>query len=70
MSILKALGKGIIVMAFASMIGGSPASAGTFVYVSNAEDGDISVYTLQPDGALTQGARVPAAKVVMSNVYT
>ena len=65
MSILKALGKGIAVMAFASMIGGSPASAGTFVYVSNAEDGDISVYTLQPDGALTQGARVPAAKVVM-----
>jgi len=65
MSILKALGKGIIVMAFASMIGGAPASAGTFVYVSNAEDADISVYTLQPDGALTQGARVPAAKVVM-----
>ena len=27
--------------------------AATFVYVSNAEDGDISVYTLQPDGALT-----------------
>jgi 6-phosphogluconolactonase len=65
MSMLKALGKGIAVMAFASMIGGSPASAGTFVYVSNAEDGDISVFTLQPDGALTQGARVPAAKVVM-----
>ena len=65
MSTLKALGKGIAVMAFASMIGGSPAAAGTFVYVSNAEDGDISVYTLQPDGTLTQGTRVPVAKVVM-----
>jgi 6-phosphogluconolactonase len=65
MSMLKALSKGIAAMALASMIGGSPASAGTFVYVSNAEDGDISVYTLQPDGALAPGARVPAAKVVM-----
>jgi 6-phosphogluconolactonase len=65
MSMLEALGKGIAVMAFASMIGGSPATAGTFVYVSNAEDGDISVYTLQSDGLLTLGTRVPAAKVVM-----
>ena len=46
MSMLKALGKGIAVIAFASMIGGSPAAAGTFVHVSNAEDGDISIYTL------------------------
>jgi 6-phosphogluconolactonase len=52
-------------MAFASMIGGSPAAAGTFVYVSNAEDGNISAYTLPPDGALTPGARVPAAKLIM-----
>ena len=65
MNMLKGLSKGIAVTAFASMIGGAPASAGTFVYVSNAEDGDISVYGLQPDGALTQGARVPAAKIVM-----
>jgi len=42
-----------------------PAFAGTFVYVSNADDGDIGVYTLQPDGQLVAGARVPAAKVVM-----
>jgi len=41
------------------------ASAGTFVYVSNADDGDIGVYTLQPDGRLSGAARVPAAKVVM-----
>ncbi|MGE5095693.1 MAG: lactonase family protein [Betaproteobacteria bacterium] len=39
--------------------------AGTFVYVSNADDGDIGVYTLQSAGTLQPGARVPAAKVVM-----
>src|SRR5512140_2781365 len=39
--------------------------AGTFVYVSNADDGDIGVYTLKADGTLQPGARVPAAKVVM-----
>jgi 6-phosphogluconolactonase len=41
------------------------AMAGTYVYVSNAEDGDIGVYTLQADGKLQAGPRVPAAKVVM-----
>ncbi len=65
MNILKGLSKGIAVTAFVSMVGGTPALAGTFVYVSNAEDGDISVYSLQPDGALTQGGRAPAAKIVM-----
>jgi 6-phosphogluconolactonase len=42
-----------------------PALAGTFVYVSNAEDGNIGMYTLQADGSLQPGARVEAAKVVM-----
>jgi hypothetical protein len=42
-----------------------PALAATFVYVSNADDGDIGVYTLQADGPLQAGPRVPAAKVVM-----
>ena len=41
------------------------AMAGTYVYVSNADDGDIGVYALQPDGKLVPGARVAAAKVVM-----
>ena len=41
MNILKGLSKGIAVTAFVSMVGGTPVSAGTFVYVSNAEDGDI-----------------------------
>jgi 6-phosphogluconolactonase len=43
----------------------APALGATFVYVSNADDGDIRVYTLQPDGSLKAGPRVPAAKVVM-----
>jgi 6-phosphogluconolactonase len=42
-----------------------PAFAATFVYVSNADDGDIGIYTLQADGSLQAGPRVPAAKVVM-----
>jgi len=50
-----------VALAFAAL----PASGGTFVYVSNADDGDIGVYTLQADGQLAVGARVPAAKVVM-----
>jgi 6-phosphogluconolactonase len=44
---------------------GVPAVAGTFVYVSNAEDGEIGMYALQADGSLQPGPRVPAAKIVM-----
>jgi len=44
--------------------GGMPAPAGTFVYVSNAADGDIATYRMQPGGALQPGARVRAADVV------
>ena len=65
MNILKGLCWGIAMTALGSVVGGSPAVAATYVYVSNAEDGDISVYTLQPDGALTAAPRVPAAKIVM-----
>ena len=43
----------------------SHAFAATYVYVSNAEDGDIGVYTLQADGSLKAGERVKAEKVVM-----
>src|SRR5215510_4746219 len=49
----------------ARISGAGVASAATFVYVSNAEDGDIGVYAMQADGALSAAARVPAAKVVM-----
>jgi len=43
----------------------APALAGTFVYVSNAEDGDIGMYTLQADGSLQPGQRFKAEKLVM-----
>jgi 6-phosphogluconolactonase len=41
------------------------AQAATFVYVSNAEDGNIGLYTLGPDGTLQPGERFDAAKLVM-----
>lgn len=40
------------------------APAGMFVYVSNAADGDIGSYRLQPDGTLQPLARVKAADAV------
>jgi 6-phosphogluconolactonase len=44
----------------------SPAAARTFVYVSNAEDGDIATYRMQPaTGALQPGPRVRVAPMVM-----
>lgn len=36
----------------------------TYVYVSNAEDGDIGVYTMGGDGSLTPGGRVGAGKTL------
>jgi 6-phosphogluconolactonase len=42
-----------------------PAFAGTFVYVSNAEDGDVGVYAMGPDGELQPAAHAPAAMLVM-----
>ena len=41
------------------------AHAATYVYVSNAEDGDIGMYTMESDGTLKPGARVEAGKPVM-----
>ena len=43
----------------------SSALAATFVYVSNADDGDIGAYAMQADGTLAPLARAQAAKVVM-----
>ena len=40
-------------------------SAATFVYVSNAEDGDITSYRLADSGELSPLARAKAASVVM-----
>src|SRR5258705_9549756 len=53
------------VTAAALLFSASTLHAATFVYVSNAEDGDIGVYTLQSDGSLKAGERVKADKVVM-----
>jgi hypothetical protein len=57
------LANGIMLTAVMALTG--VAQAGTFVYVSNAEDGDIGTYTLLPDGSLLPGARVGAGKPVM-----
>lgn len=65
---MKGLGRlttGIAMSTLMGLAGGTPALAGTFVYVSNAEDGDISTYSMKPDGALQPGARAKAASVVM-----
>ncbi|HEX4780981.1 MAG TPA: beta-propeller fold lactonase family protein, partial [Usitatibacter sp.] len=42
-----------------------PASPATYVYVSNAEDGDISTYRLLDSGALEPGPRCKVGGVVM-----
>jgi 6-phosphogluconolactonase len=60
---LKGLVQGVVVAAFMALA--SIAQAATFVYVSNAEDGNIGMYTLQADGTLQPGARVDAGKPVM-----
>jgi 6-phosphogluconolactonase len=54
---------GIMLTMLVSIAGG--AHAATYVYVSNAEDGDIGVYALLPDGTLRPGAKVEAGKPVM-----
>ena len=41
------------------------AHAATYVYVSNAEDGNIGMYAMASDGTLKPGARVQAGKLVM-----
>jgi 6-phosphogluconolactonase len=53
----------IVMAALASPAAG--ALAASFVYVSNAEDGDIGAYAMQADGKLAEIARFAAAKVVM-----
>ena len=54
-----------IIAVLLSLASSAPVLAGTFVYVSNAEDGDIGMYTLQADGSLKPGERTKAAKLVM-----
>ena len=65
MSTFAALMRGFTVAAIATLAGGAPALAATFVYVSNADDGDISTFRMLDSGELQAGARVRAASVVM-----
>jgi 6-phosphogluconolactonase len=60
----------IVVAAMVSLVGSASALAATFVYVSNAEDGDISTFRLQDSGELQAGARVKAAGMVMPMAVT
>jgi len=48
-----------------AIIGMSTALGATFVYVSNADDGDIGMYQLTDSGDLKPGGRTKAANVVM-----
>ena len=57
--------KAPVIATLLSLASSAPALAGTFVYVSNAEDGDIGMYTLQADGSLQPGQRFKAEKLVM-----
>jgi 6-phosphogluconolactonase len=65
MKLLATLARGITVAAIATLAGAAPALAATFVYVSNAEDGDIGSYRMQDTGELQPGPRAKAASVVM-----
>ena len=55
------------IVGFALSVGlwGGPTQAATYVYVSNAEDGTIGMYTMANDGTLKPGAAVEAGKLVM-----
>ena len=65
MKSLAKLTKGVIIVAMTTLIGSAPVLAGTFVYVSNADDGDIGVYSVQNDRSLKPGEHAKAANVVM-----
>jgi 6-phosphogluconolactonase len=63
---LKAL-RGLSLIALAACaVGGAAASAKTFVYVSNAQDGNIDAYSMdQNTGTLTPIGKAEAGKLVM-----
>src|SRR5262245_21634677 len=54
----------VVIAALFSLVVSGAARAGTFVYVSNAEDGDIGTYSLQPDGSLQPGPRFKAEGLI------
>src|SRR5260221_5238640 len=62
MKLFSTFTKGIVAM---SALASTSALAATFVYVSNAEDGEIGAYSMQADGALKPLARTQAGKEVV-----
>jgi 6-phosphogluconolactonase len=60
----------VLIGAVLAMLSGTSVLASTFVYVSNADDGDIGMYTLQADGSLQPGQRFKAEKLVMPMTIT
>lgn len=64
---MTALSKLIKVLVLSALIlaAAGTANAATYVYVSNAEDGNIGVYTMASDGTLKPEGRVEAGKMVM-----
>src|SRR5258708_31104970 len=62
------LTKGITIIALTTLIGHAPALAGTFVYVSNADEGDIGVYSVQTDSSLKPCEHANAANFVIPMV--
>jgi 6-phosphogluconolactonase len=65
MSTLATWASRFSVAVIAAIGGAVPALAATFVYVSNADDGDIGAYRMLDSGELQAGARVKAASLVM-----
>jgi 6-phosphogluconolactonase len=66
MTTMTVLRIGALLATLASLLGSLPALAATFVYVSNADDGDISTYRMLDTGELQPGNRVKAASGVAS----
>jgi 6-phosphogluconolactonase len=62
--------KTTIIAVLLSLASSAPVLATTFVYVSNAEDGEIRMYTLRADGSLEPGQRFKAANLVMPMVVS
>jgi 6-phosphogluconolactonase len=62
--------KTTIIAVLLSLASSAPVLATTFVYVSNAEDGEIGMYTLRADGSLEPGQRFKAANLVMPMVVS
>ncbi|MEP6701929.1 MAG: beta-propeller fold lactonase family protein [Betaproteobacteria bacterium] len=60
----------MVATATSSALTGAQATAATYVYVSNAGDGDIGMYTMQADGSLQPGLRVKAQELVMPMVVS